>query len=63
MTPHPRDSATKVITLDDLSKLLQSIREQDIVGADLPELESQYVRLVMTDYLRRMSCACLLVLF
>ena len=41
--------------MDDLTKLLQSIREQDVMRSDIPTIEPEYVAFIMTEYLKRMN--------
>ena len=54
-SPHPRDSQNTAITMDDLTKLLQSIREQDVLRSDIPRIEPEYVAFIMTEYMKRTS--------
>lgn len=49
---HPRDSTTQVLTIEDLSRLLQSIREQDVFRTDIAPLENDFISFVMEGYLR-----------
>jgi len=41
--------------VDDLTKLLQSIREQDVMRTDIPRIEPEFVAFIMSEFLRRMS--------
>ena len=45
-----------MIKITDLAKLLQSIREQDVMKTDIPAIEADYVTYVMTEFMRRMLC-------
>ena len=40
--------------MDDLTKLLQSIREQDVMRSDLPSMEPEFVTFIMNEYMKRM---------
>lgn len=53
-SPHPRDSSTLTLTVDDFSKLLQSIREQDTLRTDLGRLDRAYIENVMSEYIKGM---------
>ena len=43
------------MTLEDMSRLVQSIREQDTMRTDYPPIESGFICNVFTEYLKRMK--------
>jgi hypothetical protein len=49
----PRDSSASILTVDDLGKLLYSIREQDLMRTNLPLLEPEYITYIMSEYMIR----------